>query len=525
MSKERNEESEANLPIIPQRWCWATVEQLGEIVTGSTPSTQRADYYGGSVPFFKPTDLNAGYCVRDYSDSLSDLGVTQARLLPARTVLVTCIGATIGKTGFARVACATNQQINALVCPSNTALPEWCYWLFLSSWVQDQIKRNASATTLPILNKGKFQKLSLPVAPINEQRRIVAKIEELFSDLDAGVAALERIRVNLKRYRAAVLKAAVEGKLTEEWRAKHPKTEPASKLLERILCERRRKWEEDQLAKFTAAGKTPPKGWKEKYVEPAGFDSTDLPELPGSWCWASVEQLAGHDEYSITDGPFGSNLKTEHYTDNGPRVIRLQNIGDGVFQDDEAHISFEHFKFLRRHSVNTNDVLVAMLGEHLPRACLVPFNVPPAIVKADCVKITPHVEIIVPQYLAIALNARPTQMRASTKIAGVGRPRLNLEKLRPLSIPVPPLEEQKQLVAEIERCLSIVDEIEAQAEANLKRAVRLRQSILKRAFEGKLVPQDPTDEPADKLLERIRQERAANDSATPRTRRGRALKQ
>jgi type I restriction enzyme S subunit len=115
------------------------------------------------------------------------------------------------------------------------------------------------------------------IAPFNEQRRIVKKIEELFSKLDAGVAALERVKANLKRYRAAVLKSAVVGKLTAEWRAKHPDTEPASKLLERILKERRRKWEDAQLAKYATAGKEPPKGWREKYKEPAGPNGEPRP--------------------------------------------------------------------------------------------------------------------------------------------------------------------------------------------------------------------------------------------------------
>ena len=129
-----------------------------------------------------------------------------------------------------------------------------------------------AATNLASFKRGRK---SVPdPLPLNEQRRIVAKIDELFSDLDAGVAALERARANLKRYRAAVLKAAVEGKLTEQWRAEHPATEPASKLLERILAERRKKWEVDQLAKYAAAGKTPPKDWREKYVEPAGPDAS-----------------------------------------------------------------------------------------------------------------------------------------------------------------------------------------------------------------------------------------------------------
>jgi type I restriction enzyme S subunit len=118
------------------------------------------------------------------------------------------------------------------------------------------------------LGATRFAELPLPVPPLGEQRRIVAKIEELFSDLNAGIAALERVRANLKRYRAAVLKAAVEGKLTEDWRAQHPDTEPASVLLERILTERRRQWEQAQLAKFVQSGKQPLKGWQERYPEP-----------------------------------------------------------------------------------------------------------------------------------------------------------------------------------------------------------------------------------------------------------------
>src|SRR5204863_4103445 len=131
-----------------------------------------------------------------------------------------------------------------------------------------------------------IDELQLPLPPSNEQHRIVAKIEELLSDLDAGVAALERAKTNLKRYRAAVLKAAVEGTLTEAWRVEHPSTETATTLLERILAERRWKWEADQLAKYAAAEKGPPKNWKEKYVEPTPPDTRGLPELPKEWCWA-----------------------------------------------------------------------------------------------------------------------------------------------------------------------------------------------------------------------------------------------
>ncbi len=120
-------------------------------------------------------------------------------------------------------------------------------------------------TSPPSARDNEFLCMPLRLAPLAEQRRIVAKIEELFSDLDAGVAALERVKANLKRYRAAVLKAAVEGKLTAEWRKKNPATETGEQLLKRILAERQKNWEENQLKKFAGKGKAPPSGWRDGY--------------------------------------------------------------------------------------------------------------------------------------------------------------------------------------------------------------------------------------------------------------------
>lgn len=141
------------------------------------------------------------------------------------------------------------------------------------------------------LSADRFSRLQFPLPPLGEQRRIVAKVEELFSDLDAGVAALARVRANLKRYRASVQKAAVEGRLTADWRAAHPEAEPASKLLARILDDRRAKWEADQLAKFAAAGTSPPKNWQSKYAEPAAPATANLPPLPKGWKYVTIGQL------------------------------------------------------------------------------------------------------------------------------------------------------------------------------------------------------------------------------------------
>ena len=160
--------------------------------------------------------------------------------------------------------------------------PDATHVLSAADW--RALRRFPKAEALPIVI---LRPLPVPVAPLNEQRRIVDALDELFSDLDAGVAALERVQAKLKHYRAAVLKAAVEGALTAEWRAQHPATEPASALLTRILAERRRRWEETQLQKFKEAGKEPPKNWKAKYKEPVAPDMTSLPLLPNGWCWVS----------------------------------------------------------------------------------------------------------------------------------------------------------------------------------------------------------------------------------------------
>jgi type I restriction enzyme, S subunit len=148
------------------------------------------------------------------------------------------------------------------------------------------------STTIPSLSRDDYNPVSIQLPPLTEQRRIVAVIEEQFSRLDAGIATLERVGANLKRYRTAVLKAAVEGRFTESWREENPDIESASELLARILKERRERWEEKQLAAYKKKGKKPRKNWQSKYKEPVGPVTEERTKLPKGWCWVSVEQLA-----------------------------------------------------------------------------------------------------------------------------------------------------------------------------------------------------------------------------------------
>jgi type I restriction enzyme S subunit len=200
-----------DLPELPEGWVWATYAQIGEVTTGFTPQTADPENFGGDIPFFKPTDLDAGGSVVLAREYLSEKGAAKGRLLTAGSVLVTCIGATIGKTGLARVNCATNQQINAVTPDGNLVNSEFVYAWTISHSGYKQILDNSSATTLPILNKSKFEALGIPLPPFAEQHRIVAEVDRRLSLLRETEA---QVGVNLQRaerLRQSILSQAFSG--------------------------------------------------------------------------------------------------------------------------------------------------------------------------------------------------------------------------------------------------------------------------------------------------------------------------
>lgn len=236
--------------------------------------------------------------------------------------------------------------------------------------------------------------------------------------------------------------------------------------------------------------------------------------LPAGWVWVSVGDLVA-TRNELTDGPFGSNLKTEHYQDSGPRVIRLQNIGDGEFLDDEAHISAAHFARLRKHEAVAGDIVVAMLGSDLPRACLVPRSIGPAIVKADCVRLRADTRLIDRRYAVAGFNSPTVRHQAKALVHGVGRPRLGLKWFRALRFPLAPVLEQGRIMDAVDSHLSRLDAAVANLESAQAKLKAYRASVLKAAVEGSLVPTEAelarkegrSYESATVLLARILKER------------------
>jgi len=321
--------------------------------------------------------------------------------------------------------------------------------------------------------------ISLPPT-FEDQQQIVAEIEKLFSRLDEAVASLKRIQANLKRYKAAVLKAAVEGKLTEQWCKDHPDVEPADQLLKRILTERRAKWEAEELAKMKAKGIEPKDdSWKKKYKEPAGPDTANLPELPEGWVWASLDQLTS----KITDGEHISPQTTEI----GVPLLSAKDVQDyGVIFSDSKYVSPEDAdKFRTRCDPENSDILIVSRGATIGRTCQVKSDV--CFCLMGSVILAKTLATYESRYLSASLKSMTSQKAMLAVSGSTAQQAIYIRDIRSLPVPMPSAAEQNYMVEEIDRRLSVTEELETTIETNIKRAERLRQTILQQAFSGGLV--------------------------------------
>jgi type I restriction enzyme S subunit len=484
---------------IPVSWIWSRIEDVATTATGGTPSRSISEYFGGRIPWVKSGELGDGH-VFETEETLSELGLqsSNAKLFPKGTLCIALYGATVGKLGILEVDAATNQAVCGLFLPAE--VDRDFVFHYLASIRRSLIEQGKGGAQSNISN-GLVRQTWIPIAPLNEQRRIVAKIDELFSDLDAGVAALKRAKANLKRYRDAVLKAAVEGKLTEEWRATHPTNEPASALLARILKERRQKWEAEQLARFTAAGKEPPKNWRDKYVEPAAPETTGLPELPDGWCWANVGQL-------ITE-PTCNGISIKG-ADSPPGVpaLRLNAMTANGFDYEKRRYIPISSDLATDLAIRLGDLFVSRGNGslHLVGRGVLAQEPPEEIVFPDTMIRVRLFDIgSLRRFISHVWSSRLIRQQVEKKArTTAGIYKISQRDVEEFVLPLPSKEEQSRLVEEIEEKLTQISAAEQLVEADLLRAARLRQSILKRAFEGKLVPQDPTELPISKeLLARI----------------------
>ena len=478
---------------LPERWASAALSDVTQVIMGQSPPSSAYNDVGTGLPFLqgkaefgalRPEPVK--WC-------------TDAKKVAEADDILLSVRAPVGPTNLSLARCCIGRGLAALRPLRGL---ENRFLLYQIRAREHELVRLGHGVTFRAIRKKELTSWPTFVAPLREQNRIVAKIESLFARLDEGVAALRRAETNLERYRASVLKAAVEGRFTERWRRENPPEETGEELLQRILAERRKRWENEQLAKFAAKGKKPPKNWTSRYKEPVPPDTSGLPGLPEGWCWASLEAVC-----AVQLGKMLSRSAREGGENRRP-YLRNSNVRwFSIDQSDLKSMSFKESE-LGRYAVRPGDLLVCEGGE--PGRCSV-YEGPGDFL----------------MYQKALHRARPYSPRVSTEFLqyclahqvahGIGMPRysettirhLTLEKIKAVPLPVAPAIEQRRIARLAANQLASIDDARETITMSLDNAVALRQSVLKRAFEGRLVPQDPNDEPASVLLESIRAKREA----------------
>ena len=398
---------------VPSSWVWTTLGDIAEIITGNTPSKDIKEYYSGNIPFFKPTDLEQGIHTKYSKDRLTPLGFEQSRKLPANSVLVTCIGATIGKTGLTTVEGTCNQQINAII-PTSAILAKFLFYVCISDYMQHEIKANASATTLPILNKANFSKIAITIPPLQEQSRIVKSIEHWLSLVDCIEGNKENLQRTIMEAKSKILTLAIHGKLVPQ----DSTDEPASELLKRI----------NPKAEITC-------------------DNGHYQKLPEGWCKCKLSDVCVFDN--------GYAFSSDNYNDCGIPLIRISNITNTGSIDLSSCVFIQDVpsnKFI----VKSGDLLIAMSGATTGKMGVYLYEEDALLnQRVGNLKCT---DAMLQQYRNYYMFAKSDYI---LKIAyGGAQPNISAKAILDIDVMLPPLNEQHRIVAKIEEIFAQLDAIE-----------------------------------------------------------------
>ena len=494
---------EAELGALPDGWAVTTLGDSCRVIQGQSPPGTTYNTEGVGLPF-----LQGKAEFGDTYPAAVKWCSAPSKIAEPDDVLIS-IRAPVGPTNLCAVQSCIGRGLAAI--RTQGSVPSK-YVLYAIRATEKELRAKSTGTTFEAIRGDNLRSHLFLLPPLPEQHRIVAEIEKQFTRLDASVAALKHAQANLKRYRVSVLKAACEGKLVpieaELAKAEGRDYEHASVLLERILTQRRVRWESQPKRRG-------------KYKEPVEPDTANLPDLPEGWVWTTVAQLIVEP---LTNG---RSVKT---AGEGFPVLRLTALQEGAIDETEHKIGNWTAEQAAPFLIRKGDFFVSR-GNGSIRLV----GIGGLVIEAESAVAFPDTMIrfrlsgsVLKQYFSGLWNSPVvrTQVEATARTTA-GIYKVNQQDLAAMPIPLPPLAEQHRIVAEVERLLSVIQETETAVESNLTRAERLRQSILKQAFSGKLVPQDPNDEPATVLLERIRAEREAAEAAarsdgTPR--RGRSKK-
>jgi type I restriction enzyme S subunit len=465
------------LPVLSKGWAWTTLENSVEILDSQRKPINSLERKKRIAKKSK-SELIPYYGATGQVDWIDDY------LFDEELVLLGEDGAPFlyglkDKAYIIRGKSWVNNHAHVLRAINNIMMNSYlCYYLNTFHY-----HGYVTGTTRLKLNQSQMRKIPIPLAPFLEQHRIVTKIEELLTKLYAGVEGLRKIQAQLKVYRQTVLNAAMTGKLTEQWRAEHKdELEPATVLLEKIREERK-------------------KTLGNKYKELTSIDSSDLFELPEGWMWLRLGEISA----SMKNGIYKPR---QFYNDEGIACLRMYNIEKGfIIWKNIKRMKLTSEEFLD-YELKPADILVNRVNsrELVGKSAVITSSLEPCIYESKNIRLRLFNNFTESKYVNFWFLIFGQKYFSRNAQQTVGMASINQEQLSSMPIPFSSIREQQKIIEEIERHFSLIDQMQKTINYGIAQSEKLHQSILKRAFEGKLVPQDLSDEPATKLLERIKVE-------------------
>jgi len=488
---------------LPEGWEWQRLGAIGFTQTGGTPSKSSQEYFGNDIPFIKPGDISDTSVIYD-NEGLSTLGAEKlGRLAPSGSILMVCIG-TIGKCNKIDRLCAFNQQINSVT--PYVEIYDFLHKCLSSSYFQALAWENSSSTTIAILNKGKWEVQPVPLPPISEQHRIVAKVDELmalcdqleqrsesqlavhqtlvetllatltdscdadeltqnWARLSTHFNTLFSTEASIDALKQTILQLAVMGKLVPQ----DPSDEPASALLERIAAEKAQLVKEKKIK-------------KEKPL-PAISEEEKPFELPQGWEWCRLE----HISEVITKGS-SPKWQGVNYTDNSEDVLFVTSENVDAFRlkfDNEKYVE-RHFNEIESRSIlKKNDILMNIVGASIGRTAIFDVDKVANINQAVClIRIMRDASSLV--YLLNFFNSIICVSYMYDKQVDNARANLSMGNIAQFVIPIPPLEEQHRIVAKVDELMTLCDQLNARLQTSQQTQLALAESLAEAALEGSL---------------------------------------
>ena len=481
---------------IPSNWVWTRLGDVNEIITGNTPSKNESSFWKNKDIFFvKPDDLSQGRHLSFSKECIDKRAIKKVRMLPKNTTLICCIGS-IGKVAYSEVESCSNQQINSLVAKENCVYPLYNYYLVNSIFFQSQMLENSSATTISILNKSTTEKLFFPLPPLNEQKRIVEKLDFLFEKTKRAKEIIEEIKVDIENRKISILDRTFKGTLTSKWRNEN-KTSDVKELLKSINDEKIKKWEEDCLQAEKDGNKKPKKPII-KEVKDMIVPVDEQPyKLPDNWVWVRLNNLCDvKGGKRIPKGEEFSNEKTKNVY---LRVTDFDNYS--INQSKLKYISDDLAEKLKNYKISTEDLYLSIAGT-IGKVGIIPYELDKSFLTENAVKLTNLSNTTDNKFLLNCLKTNFIQNLISNSITSSGQPKLAIFRIENFFIPLPPLEEQQEIVRVLDEVLENENKVKELLELE-ERIDVLEKSILHKAFKGELGTQNNSDESALNLLKSI----------------------